>query len=144
MLKRRCLLSDLIVWTGGVSQERKLETAALGLALMYPAYQWSVQQLLVANSHYRLQHNCLLWRKGRRVIWVKGGTVLAFSEKTAFGSRSRLGAHGITRKPPCPLSTLLRRMPSAARNARFETVLSRLGPRQQAELQSSRDRTLSF
>jgi hypothetical protein len=36
----------LYVWTGGVSQERNLETAALGLALMYPACQWSVQQLL--------------------------------------------------------------------------------------------------
>jgi hypothetical protein len=36
----------LNVWTGGVSQERNLETAAVGLALMYPAYQWSVQQLL--------------------------------------------------------------------------------------------------
>jgi len=36
----------LYVWTGGVSQERNLETAAVGLALMYPAYQWSVQQLL--------------------------------------------------------------------------------------------------
>jgi hypothetical protein len=29
-----------------VSQERNLGTAALGLALMYAAYQWSFQQLL--------------------------------------------------------------------------------------------------
>jgi hypothetical protein len=36
----------LNVWTGGVSQERNLETAALGLALMYPAYCGAFQQLL--------------------------------------------------------------------------------------------------
>ena len=30
----------------------------------------------------------------------------ACSEKTAFGSRSRLGAHGIASKPPQPLPTL--------------------------------------
>jgi len=29
------------VWTGGVLQEKNLETAALGLAPMYPAYLWS-------------------------------------------------------------------------------------------------------
>src|SRR5208337_138861 len=32
---------DQNVWTGGVLQEKNLETAALGLAPMYPAYLWS-------------------------------------------------------------------------------------------------------
>jgi len=40
------------VWTGGVSQERNLGTAALGLALMYPAYQWSVS---AAPGHHGYQ-----------------------------------------------------------------------------------------
>ena len=39
---------------------------------------------------------------------VKGGIVLAFSEKTALGSGSRLGAHGVARKPACPLTTQYR------------------------------------
>jgi hypothetical protein len=39
MLRLTC---DPNVWTGGVLQEENLETAALGLAPMYPAYLWSV------------------------------------------------------------------------------------------------------
>jgi hypothetical protein len=35
--------ADPDVWTGGVLQEENLETAALGLAPMYPAYLWSVK-----------------------------------------------------------------------------------------------------
>jgi hypothetical protein len=38
-------------------------------------------------------------------LWVKGGIVLAFSEKTALGSRSRLDEYGVARKPAQPLST---------------------------------------
>ena len=37
------------VWTGGVLQEKNLETAALGLAPMYPAYLWSNS---TAPGHY--------------------------------------------------------------------------------------------
>jgi hypothetical protein len=37
---------------------------------------------------------------------VKGGIVLAFSEKTALRSESCRGAYGIARKPAGPLSTL--------------------------------------
>jgi hypothetical protein len=37
------------VWTGGVLQEKNLETAALGLAPMYPAYLWSNSK---APGHY--------------------------------------------------------------------------------------------
>ena len=36
---------------------------------------------------------------------VRGGIVLAYSEKPALGSRSRLGARGVARKPAGPLST---------------------------------------
>jgi Resolvase, N terminal domain len=41
----------------------------------------------------------------RCLIRVKGGIVLAYSEKAALGSRSRLGAHLIAKKPAQPLST---------------------------------------
>ena len=40
---------DPNVWTGGVLQEKNLETAALGLAPMYPAYLWSNS---TAPGHY--------------------------------------------------------------------------------------------
>ena len=33
-------------------------------------------------------------------VRVKRGIVIAFSEKTALGSRSRLAANGVARKPP--------------------------------------------
>jgi len=36
---------------------------------------------------------------GERSKVSSGGIVLAFSEKTALGSRSRLGAHGMAREP---------------------------------------------
>jgi hypothetical protein len=36
---------------------------------------------------------------------VAGGIVLAFSEKTALGSRSRLDEYGVARKPARRLST---------------------------------------
>ncbi len=47
-LNDRCAWSqpDPNVWTGGVLQEENLETAALGLAPMYPAYLWSCKMLL--------------------------------------------------------------------------------------------------
>ena len=41
----------------------------------------------------------------RQPDWVKCGSVLAFSQKTALGSRSGPGAFGIARKPARPLST---------------------------------------
>jgi hypothetical protein len=41
----------------------------------------------------------------RFLLRVKGGIVLAFWEKTAFGSRSGLGAYGIGRKSARPVST---------------------------------------
>jgi hypothetical protein len=38
-------------------------------------------------------------------IGARGGNVLAISEKTAFGSKSCLGAYAIKRKPAQPVST---------------------------------------
>ncbi len=46
------------------------------------------------------------WGTGIKCLTrVKGGIVLASSEKTAFRTHSFLGTHGVARKPGRPLST---------------------------------------
>ena len=57
-----------------------------------------------------------------RPSWVKGGIVLAFSEKTALGSRSRLDEYGVARKVALPQTTRSGLLPSRARHRRFFDV----------------------
>ena len=70
----------------------------------------------------------ILAKRSPRPVWVKGGIVLAFWEKTALGSRSRLDEYGVARKRAPPQSTLLDKSHAYNQNRPLAPIATVINP----------------